>query len=211
MATKVRKAYGQKGKKTETAETKPMTKQERRMMKKEQPLYPNRTVVAAPVWRRLLAYIVDATLSVSTSWLMLQGSAIPDMEYVTRIWMLLSGLVIQLWIFGFLPSEYTLGQTLGQKIFGVYVRQVGNKKVLGLWKSMVRGYFYGVLAFPLTIPFELFALMGQLLMRQDTTAQQLQHLPITKKGLTLPRDFLFNVEVFYVPKVKIMEEVVETE
>jgi len=203
MATKVKKGYGPKTNKKVGDNPSDTTNGDDKKSRKDKPIYPDQTVLPAPVWRRLFAYAIDLMLGLGTSALMVFSASVPGTEEMTRIWLLLSGIVMQFWLFGFLPSEYTPGQTLGQKMLRLYVRQVRNKKTLGVWRSMARGYFYGVLGAPLTIPFEVIALIGQFLMEKKAEPKKLQNLPLSQKALTLPRDALFNVEVIYVPKHKV--------
>jgi len=200
MATKVKKSYGPKAKKQIRADDMKTGAQDKSISKRDLPLHRDGIVLPAPLWRRVLSYIIDATLGLGSSMLMLYSSSIPGTEMMTQMWLLISAFVINLWIYGLLPGEYSVGQTPGQKLLRLYVRRIDNKKTLGIWRSMLRGYFYGLIGAPITIPFELFNVFIQYVTGKKGEPKILQNIPVTDKALTLPRDLLFKAEVIYVPK-----------
>jgi hypothetical protein len=200
MATKVKKSYGPTDRKKGSESDSKTNDKNEKLAKRELPIHPNGTVLPAPLWRRAVSYLIDATLGLGTSMLMLNAASAPQTEMGMKLWLLISAFIFNLWIYGFLPGEFTVGQTPGQKLLRLYVRQVNNKKTLGIWRSMVRGYFYGLIGAPMTIPFELFHLCIQYVMGKKGEHKTLQNLPISQKALVLPRDLLFKAEVIYVPK-----------
>jgi|GEM_PF-3067863 len=206
MATKRKKAYDLTAKERVEGRPSKDVEKEKDLEKKDRPIYDIEGVVAAPIWRRLIALVIDGVLSYGASYFMLISANLPDTPTMTRFLMLLSALAIQLWFFGLIPGEYMPGQTLGRKLMGIYVRRVEDKKPLGILKSLLREYVYNLLGIILTTPFEIISIIMQMVTnKKDTeTEQTLQDLPLANVKLMLPRDTIFKTEAIYVPKDKKM-------
>lgn len=156
--------------------------------------------VAAPIERRIGAWIIDSAICAAITYICLLAAANSDFGGIYR-WFNLAAIVISaFWLYGMFP-EYMPGQTIGRKLMRIYLRQVENSKPLGILKGFTRDYLYGFLGMLVTGPFELVQLLIQNFTKPETTEEKtLQMLPITKKELILVRDTIFKTETVYVPK-----------
>ncbi|MGL5041612.1 MAG: RDD family protein [Culicoidibacterales bacterium] len=195
MATKVKKSYKVENKRAVEAEKK---RQNDKTIK-----YPiAEDGIAAPMWRRLVAYLIDAIISLALTAMFVYSAATSEMEPWYNFLFMLSGFLSQVWLFMILPMEYTKGQTLGRKAMKLYVREIPTKFPLTWWKSFSRDYLYGILAIAVAIPFEIIYSIYQYATQKQAKEQTLQMLDYKPKQLILARDLIFNSEVVYLPKKK---------
>ena len=159
--------------------------------------------VAAPIYRRLVAYIIDIILSLGSSFLFLITANSEEFAGSGLRWLYLASIVLaQVWFFGILPTDTMLGQTPGRKLMRIFVRRVVDKEPLNMSRSLLKEYVYGVFGCLFTIPFEIISLVLQLKNKKPEKSTNLQALPVEGKYLILPRDTIFKTEEVYLPKEK---------
>lgn len=199
MATKVKKGYGLSQKEQELRQE--ALKQDAQNDKQDKKA---RLLGAggsnAPIWRRLVAYLIDLALSYGATGLFVVSSIAPDIPMTNRWLLLASAIITQLWFFGIFPGEYTPGQTIGCKMTRIYVRHTKTHRTIGVWKMFFKTYLYGVLGLVLTGPFTLVSLVYQVFVTSKSSVRTTQMLAVKAYNLVLPHDMLFRTEVVYVPQ-----------
>jgi uncharacterized RDD family membrane protein YckC len=79
----------------------------------------------APIWRRMLAFLIDSALCLLIMYFLLQLTAIND-AFIFMASFLLA--IFIFWIY-FIPLEAVYGQTLGKKLLGIKIIKVNGERI----------------------------------------------------------------------------------
>ena len=158
--------------------------------------------IAAPLWRRLGAYAVDLVLALFSLFVFSTQLANLELPTSQRILFIVSNIVIQIWLFGIIPTTGWAGQTLGRKLFGLYTRNVETLEYLPMWKSIMKDFGFGVFLFAFTIPLEIFYGLIQIVTKKEPAKYPFQECEIFGKKIVSARDNIFKSETIYLPKTK---------
>lgn len=200
MATKIKKSYDLTAKDRKDGRITQEEKEARALDKRDAPIIFGEEVVSAPLWRRIIAYLIDFCACFGGTAIMISAALGENVTTLSRLIYLFSAIMLQLLLFGITPTDYWPGQTLGRKAMGIYLRRLDDKKSLGTMKNFLRDYIYSMLAFILTIPAETVFLLIQLMTKTFEDADNLQSVKIGQHHFILPRDRYFKVEAVYLPK-----------
>lgn len=194
MARKTRKSYGAElNKQVKEKELESSEEQE-----KSGPIALE--AIEAPLWRRLAAYVIDVALGLFVMWLFRTFLLTEAETGKFSFLYMFSAIITIVWLFVLFPVEYSRGQTLGRKLFGLYTRDVKTKLPLKWWKYFIREYIYGVVVFLFTIPLECFFCLIQFIQKPSEPTYPLQSFTIGEKKINFAKDTFFSSETVYLPK-----------
>lgn len=156
--------------------------------------------VEAKFWQHLGAYAIDAALSIAVMALFLFfGASVAETKTMEFMYAL-SNILTQVWFFVLWPIEYSKGQTIGKKMFGVYTRDVMTKKNLPWWKGLLRDFGYGVFAILISLPLEIIFVLYQVIATDKPKDDSLQSFTLFGKNVIFARDYIFKTETVFLPK-----------